>query len=127
MTETARSTVRDASRQNRKTDEEATKQRAERTINGRSKRTAAEKTDRRYEKMKKSIRKIERRTRGRDTTNMGDDYLDGGADDDVIYGNEGNDILIGGKGIDTLEGNDRMRWRLIAANDEASRTWRIAA
>lgn len=50
MTETARSTVRDASRQNRKTDEEATKQRAERTKNGRSKRTAAEKTDRKGEK-----------------------------------------------------------------------------
>lgn len=34
--------------------------------------------------------------------------------------------LYGGKRIDTLEGNDRMRWRLIAANDEASRAWRIA-
>ncbi len=35
---------------------------------------------------------------------IGNDYLDGGADDDVIYGNEGNDILIGGSDIDTLDG-----------------------
>ncbi|MBK9160190.1 MAG: hypothetical protein IPM27_01225 [Nitrosomonadales bacterium] len=38
-------------------------------------------------------------------------------------------MLIGGKGNDTIytEGNDRMRWWLIAANDETNQAWRIAA
>ncbi|MEI4470254.1 Hint domain-containing protein [Frigidibacter sp. MR17.24] len=34
----------------------------------------------------------------------GDDYLDGGDGDDVIYGEAGNDTLLGGKGNDTLDG-----------------------
>lgn len=36
----------------------------------------------------------------------GNDYLDGGAQDDVIYGNGGDDILIGGKDNDILYGGE---------------------
>lgn len=53
--------------------------------------------------MKKSIRKIERRTRGRD----------------IVVGGLGSGILIGGEG--------RMRLQLIAANDETTHVWRTAA
>jgi len=68
--------------------------------------------------------------------------VDGGAGNDILYGGgllyggEGNDVLnngliqYGGNGNDTLTGgigDDRMRWRLIAANDETANAWRIAA
>ena len=35
-----------------------------------------------------------------------DDYISGGAGDDVIYGGKGNDILLGGVGSDALFGGD---------------------
>jgi hypothetical protein len=54
-------------------------------------------------KMKKSIRKIERRTRGRDTT-------------DAMN-----------RGAFMLSGIDRVRWRTVAANDETVNAWRDAA
>lgn len=41
---------------------------------------------------------------GETEANMGDDYLDGGAEHDELYGGSGNDILIGGTGNDTLAG-----------------------
>ena len=35
---------------------------------------------------------------------LGNDYLDGGGDNDQLAGQEGNDILRGGSGVDTLFG-----------------------
>ena len=43
------------------------------------------------------------------------------ASTDRIHGLDGNDTLIG------MGGAGRMRWRLIAANDETAKAWRIAA
>ncbi|OGS74653.1 MAG: hypothetical protein A2063_10315 [Gallionellales bacterium GWA2_60_142] len=37
-------------------------------------------------------------------SNPGSDYLDGGADKDVIFGGAGDDIIVGGTGDDTLYG-----------------------
>ncbi len=51
--------------------------------------------------MKKTMRKIERRTRGRDS---GEDRLFGGAGNDILGGGQGNDLLDGGAGDDTLYG-----------------------
>ena len=39
-----------------------------------------------------------------DTSEQGNDVLDGGAGDDILYGEGGDDILIGGAGDDTLNG-----------------------
>ena len=54
--------------------------------------------------MKKSIRKIERRTRGRDTVfgEGGDDTLTGGEGDDILIGELDNDNLTGNGGGDTF-------------------------
>jgi len=67
--------------------------------------------------MKKLIRRIVRRTGGRDTGtgNIGV----GNALDNVINGTANADVLMGADGNDTLngrDGGDRMRWRK-AAND----------
>ncbi|MDP1635517.1 MAG: hypothetical protein Q8L69_12655 [Gallionellaceae bacterium] len=58
----------------------------------------------------------------------GDDALSGIAGDDHIEGGIGSDVIQGGLGaLIGLRGAGRMRWRLIAANDEVSHTWRVAA
>jgi hypothetical protein len=37
---------------------------------------------------------------------LGNDYLDGGANDDLLLGGEGNDKLWGGSGNDEIQGNE---------------------
>ena len=48
----------------------------------------------------------------------GDDTVDGGTDDDVIYGDAGNDKLIGGLGNDTIKGGADNDTFVIQATDD---------
>lgn len=80
------------------------------------------------QKMKKSMRKIVWRTGG---WSIGRELLARGFNlDDTIIGIDTTDHINGYGGNDTLigmGGADRMRWRLIAANDVATKAWRVAA